>query len=56
LPGVAGRLAVANGVVGVAEVGEAGRFEIVVAEVAVQVEGEMEAGDGLVMVAQVVTA
>ncbi len=54
LPGVAGRRMVADRLVGVAEVGEDGCFDVPVAEVPGQVEGVLVAGDGLDVVAQVV--
>lgn len=54
LPGVAGRPGIAGGVVDVAEVGKDSRFVVAVAEVPVQVEGVLVAGDGLVVAAEVV--
>jgi hypothetical protein len=47
LPGVVGGLVVADGVVGVAEVGEDAGFAVAVAEVAAQGEGVLVAGEGV---------
>jgi hypothetical protein len=52
LPGGAGRLVVAGGVVRVAEVGERVGFEGAVADVPVQGEGVLVAGEGLLVVAE----
>src|SRR5262245_58716229 len=54
LPAVASRIAVVVGVVGIAEVGEGVGFVVAVAKVPVYVEGELVAGDGLGVVAEVV--
>lgn len=54
LPGVAGGLRVAGGVISVAKVGESAGFAITVAEILKQAEGALIAGDGLGMVAEVV--
>ncbi len=53
-PGVTGCAGVAGGVVGVAEVGEDFGFVAALAETPDQVEGVLEAGDGLWVVAEVV--
>src|SRR2546421_4903531 len=54
LPGVAGGLRVAGGVVGVAEVGEGVGLVVAVAGVPDQSEGVLVAGDGLGVLAEVV--
>src|SRR5215813_3935414 len=54
LPGVAGGLGVAGGVVGVAEVGEEFGFVVAVAEAPDQVKGVLVADEGLGVVAKVV--
>src|SRR5262249_14538994 len=54
LPGVAGSVVVACGVVGVADVGEGAGFFVPVAEVTVQGEGVVVAGDGVGVVAELV--
>lgn len=54
LPGLAAGTGIAGGTVGVAEVGERDGFEIAVTESSVQLEGMLVAGDGLMVVAEVV--
>jgi hypothetical protein len=54
LPGVAGAVLVAGGLVGVAEAGEGDGFFAALAEVSIQVDGVLVAGDGFGVVAEVV--
>lgn len=54
LPGVLSGVAIAGGVVRVAEVDEGGGLPLAVAEGAEEVEGALVAGDGLVVVAELV--
>src|SRR6266496_2014530 len=54
LPGLAGGVGVSGGVVGVAKVGECGRFVVPVADVSVQADGVLVTGEGCGVVAEVV--
>src|SRR5215218_2941234 len=56
LPGVLAGRGIADGVVGVADVGEDGCFAVAFADVPEQVNGVLEAGDGLGVVAQMVVS
>ena len=54
LPSLAGRIAIASGVVGVAQVGESGGLAMAVAELPLQGEGLLVVGGGLLVTAEVV--
>ena len=56
LPGIAGRLTVADGVLAIAELGEGVGLVVAVAELAVQAQGSLVAPDGVWVVAKALQA